>query len=478
MDVLGSASFVLQNEALTQNRLATDVNALASGLRVSSAVNDPSGYAIGATIHSKIAGLQQSVTNVQTANNLLNVADGALNSVELILQRIRSLAVESNSDFNSQTDLQNIQSEINQLLLEINKISANTQFNGLNIFNGQFDNGSSGITNQAASITEIASPVLNADGSQGNNYVSNSQIDNLGNATTPGPGPLVEPFHQLMTQQVPALLVFQVISYSSSAVDPDTGINVGPGVYVEFQAYSQNANMGAAPLYTDISAVPVNSGPIINAQYDSPIAFGGGPAYLLLQFSLANLTAQDVGASAAFITTLASPAGSATGQPLQVNDGGSEGTVISINIPQMSTNVLNISDISVTAPATSNYMNEVTGQSSSNAIAASDAILRVDSALNLVNEARAQIGAQTVSLQQDAGNDTTLILNETNAASNILDANIGQTVTDFTKQQILTKFGTSVLSQIEVSAQQLTALLLNSFSGLSAGQGSGGGAIA
>src|SRR5579862_1643800 len=138
MDVLGSAGPVLQNQALTQNRLATDVNALASGLRVRSASDDPSGYTISETLQTKVAGLQQSTTNVQTANNLLNVADGALSSIVLVLQRIRSLVVESNSDVNSQNDLQNIQSEINQLLLEINRIAANTSFNGLSLFNGNF----------------------------------------------------------------------------------------------------------------------------------------------------------------------------------------------------------------------------------------------------------------------------------------------------------------------------------------------------
>src|ERR1700757_2581068 len=101
MDVLGSASFILQNEALTQNRLATDVYALASGLRVRSAADDPSGYTIHESLDTKIAGLQQSVTNVQTGSNLLQVAENALGNITGVLQRIRSLIVEANSDINS-----------------------------------------------------------------------------------------------------------------------------------------------------------------------------------------------------------------------------------------------------------------------------------------------------------------------------------------------------------------------------------------
>lgn len=464
MDVLGSAGWVLQNQALTQNRLATDVNALASGLRVRSASDDPSGYTIAETLHSKVTGLQQSVINVQTGNNLLNVAEGALNSVELILQRIRSLVVEANSDINSETDLVTIQAEIDQLLLEINKISSDTNFNGLKLFTGQFDNGS-GASNHAASITEINSPILNANGAQGYNLTSNSQIDSNGDPTGPGPGPFIEPFHQLMTQQVPALLVFQVLSYSPNAVDPDTGLNVGPGVYVEFQAYSTDPSMGNAPLYQDISALAVNAGPIINAQYDAPISFGGGSPKLLLQFSVANLTQADVGATAAFITTTAT-ANTATGEPLTINDGGDEGKTVSINLPTINTVALDISDLSVTRPDTVNFTNTVTGQASSNVMAAAFAEQRIDSALEVVTQARAQIGAQTVALQQDADNDNVAIVNYTASESNIRDTDVGRTVTDYTREQIMVSVGTSVLSHLEVSTQQLTALLLNSFSGL------------
>jgi flagellin len=462
MDVLASASFVLQNEALTQNRLATDVNALATGLRVRSAVDDPSGYAIAQTIQTKVAGLQQSVTNVQTANNLLNVADGALNSIELILQRVRSLIVESNSDINSSSDLLNIQTEINQMLLEVNKISSETNFNGLTLFNGQFDNGSSGTQTQAA-INEVQSPILTTAGGLGANQVANSQIDSQGNATGPGPGPFIEPFHQTLSQQVPAYMVFQIIGFSQNAVDPDSGTNVGPGVYIEFQAYSQSPSMGAAPLYTDISAVPINAGPIINAQYYAPISFGGGPPNLLLQFSVANLTAADVGATAAFSTTIASAP--ATGHALNVNDGGQEGTTISVDLPQVNTNTLNISGLSVQAPDTVNFMNQPTGQSSSNVIAASDAETLTDVALQTINTIRAQIGSQMVATQYDVNNDNTATVAYQATVSNITDANIGATVTDFTKQQILVSVGNSVLSQLHVDSTQLTALLLNSFSG-------------
>jgi flagellin len=464
MDVLGSAGPVLQNQALTQNRLLTDVNALASGLRVRSASDDPSGYTIAETIQTKVAGLQQSVTNVQTANNLLNVADGALNSVTLILQRIRSLVVESNSSVNSSQDIQNIQSEINQLLLEINRISENTNFNGLTLFTGAFDTGQSALTH-GQEIIAVPSPILAPDGSSGSNELVDSQIDTKGNVTgTTGPGPFIEPTLQ-NTQDVPSLIVFQVQSYATVATDPDSGFNESPGDYVVFESYSQDPRIGVAPLYIDTSALQVGLGGI-QTQYNAPPAFGGGAANVLLDFAIGNLSPQDVGATAAFEVLAATNTTPPTGHALSVNDGGEEGQTIAIDLPQINTSTLNISDIDIDTPETENFMNQLTGPSSSNALAAADAELRLDTALESVNSIRAQVGAQTVALQNDADNDNTAVVNLGATVSNIRDANIGQTTTDYTRQQILVSVGDSVLSQINVHAQQLTALLLNSFSGL------------
>lgn len=480
MDVLGSASFILQNEALTQNRLATDVNALASGLRVRSAADDPSGYTISSSIDDKVAGLQQSVTNVQTANNLLNVAEAALSNVTSILQRIRSLIVESNSDINSQNDLQNIQSEIDQLLLEINKIASDTNFNGLKLFTGQFSAGTLGQSLPGVAlgqITTVTPPFPNpATGQTGSNKAVAG-------------GQFITPQPLTVGSFVPTFTVWSVVSASPNMVDPDTGVNVGNGVLLQEVAYSlAGGTFGPTPLFVDYTAVPANTpinGATINAPSGYPTEFSGQQIY---NVNIAPLTAADVGEQAAFITQnpQTAPVG---GKPLTVNDGGDEGQTVSIALPNINTDALNISNISVLAPDISgvqnlglfNYQVVVDGVSSSNNVAASYAEIQVDAALQQINTARAQIGAQTVALQQDASSDTVTIVNLTATSSNIRDADIGATVTDFTKQQILVSVGNSVLAQMETNASLLTALLLNSFSGLGAAQGqptttiSGGG---
>ncbi len=471
MDVLGSASQVLLNLSLTQKREQTDIRALASGLRVSSAVDDPSGYGIAQRLQTQVNGFQQAVQNVQTANNALAVANGALTTITLILQRIRSLVVESRSDLNSSTDLANIQAEISQLLLEVNRISSNTTFNGLNLLNGQFQ--STALTSPAASngygygAVQVTSPLLNPDGSAPSTNVVNA--DGLGN-----PGPLVTLAVPTGVSGpgnfIPSFISFQVLSYSSNAIDPDTGINVGPGVFVQVQAYSNNPAFGAAPLYQDTTAVPVNSGPLSGIIIPNP-----GGAQTLIEVNLANLTQQDVGAAIAFQVLPPQAPPPQNAGPLYVQNGPAEGETTAISLPGVSTNALNISDISIQAPQTVNYLNQVTGQSSSNILPATAAEYAVDNAISQVEQAQAQIGAQMVSLNYDATNANTASVNLTASVSSIQDANIGATVTNLTQQQILTHIGTSVIAQMQVSALQITALMLN---GIGIGVGAGAAPIA
>ena len=78
MDVLGSANQLELSISRTQMDEERNVRALASGLRVITASDDPSGLAVAENIHAKVSGLQQGIQNVQTAGNLLNTADAAL----------------------------------------------------------------------------------------------------------------------------------------------------------------------------------------------------------------------------------------------------------------------------------------------------------------------------------------------------------------------------------------------------------------
>ena len=451
MNVLTGADAVLLNLDRNQQAFQKTVDQLSSGLRINSAADDPSGNAIATNLTSKVGGLQQAVNNVQNGINALNVANGALASVQDILVRINNLLVESNSDINSAQDLQDIQTEINSLLAEINTISEKTNFNGLTLLNGAFDNSPG--TNP--SFTQVASP-----------FGGTTTVVNETGVSGGSSGPLVTEAGVPLVNGAfaPALMVFTVTGYSDDAIDPDSGTNVGPGVYVQFDAYSLSSayttsDFLGAPLYQDVSAVAVNGGQTGVVDYITPVGTN-----LLLNFNLSNLTEADVGASIAFI----SQAGAApsTGTALSINDGGDEGQTLGIVLPSVSTNALGISDISVLYPETvgiaagSFNVPELSGQSSSNNMTASYSQVLVQQALTTITTNEAQIGAQIVAMNDDDSDDNTAIVNYQQSVSDIADLNVGQATTQYTQEQILTSVGTEVLSQIQSSAKIMTALLI------------------
>ena len=181
MDLQGLGSIVLLNQGRTQAQLTDSVKRLSSGLRINSAQDDPSGLAISEKLKAQVSGLDQGVRQIQDANNALNVADGALQTISDILQRLRALVVQANSDLETKTDQANVQVEIDQLTLEINRITQNTTFNGKQLLDGSL---SSAIPQQGRTI--IASNSTLAGGAQGG--FGSTLIDTTFDPGTPAPG--------------------------------------------------------------------------------------------------------------------------------------------------------------------------------------------------------------------------------------------------------------------------------------------------
>ncbi|MGG3693188.1 flagellin [Heyndrickxia ginsengihumi] len=111
---------------------------LSSGQRINSAADDAAGLAISEKMRSQIRGLDQASSNAQDASSLAQTAEGALNETTDILQRMRELAVQGANDTNTDEDRQQIQTELDQLTSEIDRISTTTQFNTQNLLDGSF----------------------------------------------------------------------------------------------------------------------------------------------------------------------------------------------------------------------------------------------------------------------------------------------------------------------------------------------------
>jgi flagellin len=114
--------------------LGTAMERLASGKRINSAKDDAAGLAIATTMTSQVRGMSQAIRNSNDGLALAQTADGALNEVTNMLQRVRELAVQSASGTYQQTDRDNLQAEVTELTAQIDDILTNTKFNGVTLF--------------------------------------------------------------------------------------------------------------------------------------------------------------------------------------------------------------------------------------------------------------------------------------------------------------------------------------------------------
>ncbi len=128
-----------RNLSGTQGSMQTSLERLSSGLRINRAADDAAGLAISEKLRSQVNGLNQAQANAQDGVSLIQTAEGALNEVHSILQRMRTLAVQSTSDTNTNADRDQIQKEVVALTKEVEGISTRTQFNGMNLLDGTFN---------------------------------------------------------------------------------------------------------------------------------------------------------------------------------------------------------------------------------------------------------------------------------------------------------------------------------------------------
>jgi flagellin len=124
-----------RNLSGTESKLATSMERLSSGYRINRAADDAAGLAISERLRGQINGLDQSQRNVQDAVSLVQTAEGSLTEVHAMLQRVRELAVQYKNGSLSTADRTAIQSEVNQLASEVERIGNSAEFNGIKLLN-------------------------------------------------------------------------------------------------------------------------------------------------------------------------------------------------------------------------------------------------------------------------------------------------------------------------------------------------------
>jgi flagellin len=120
----------------TQSTLNKSMQRLSTGLRINSAKDDAAGLAISNRMDSQVRGMNQAARNANDAISLAQTAEGAMNEVTSLLQRMREISVQASNATYSDSDRASLQNEMDQFFEEIDRIADSTTFNGINLLDG------------------------------------------------------------------------------------------------------------------------------------------------------------------------------------------------------------------------------------------------------------------------------------------------------------------------------------------------------
>lgn len=495
---LGSMSAL---SALNSNQdgLQKMLKQLSTGKQINSAADNAAGYAISQKMQSQINGLGQAAQNSQDGISLLQTASGALNETQSILQRMRTLAVQSANDTNTTQDRSNLQAEVNQLVQQINTISSTTQFNTKDLLNGgagiqgtvtdttnaassgllSIVNGSSGVT---AGTTATLTNVTAATGSS-LTFSSGSTTDGVkvANAATLSLNGVSVSLTAGMTGSQVASAINAVSG--QSGVSATYGTNASTG---DYQLVLSGSGVGTASEFK-VSGINVTGTPgsdtfnTTNTTATSVTASDSGSTNVSTMASATTYDIQGTNASAtvtsstgATVTTTAQGDqltlhGTGTGvdglqlqvasnfnapstdqfqvaitanNALNLQIGANEGQNMSVSIGDMSAASLGVNNIDITSSTS-----------------ASSAISTIDTALATVSTQQANLGAYQNRLQDSIRNVDTASQNLTTAQAGITDTNMASAMANFTKDNVLQQAAISMLAQANQQPQLVLKLL-------------------
>lgn len=125
---------------ITNTNLSRSTEKLSSGYRINRASDDAAGLSISEKMRGQIRGLKQASTNAQDGQSLIQTAEGAMNEIHSVLQRMRELTVQAENDTYLKEERDKIKTEVGQLQSEITRIATQTQFNKMNLLTSSYKN--------------------------------------------------------------------------------------------------------------------------------------------------------------------------------------------------------------------------------------------------------------------------------------------------------------------------------------------------
>jgi flagellin len=402
-DIATNIDAMMAEHNLTANSLSfsQSVQRLSSGLRINSAADDAAGLAISDKLSAQVTGLNQASRNAQDGISMLQTADGAMNQISAMLQRIRELAVEGANDTLSGSDRQAISGEMDQLRQQISDIAKQTQFNGKTLLNGNMQT-----TQNTTTSTLLVGSQLNTTG--GNATVSNISVSGA---------------------QAGATYTITTNTTANTITLTRSTDNVAQTLNISAISANQSETFDFSQLGVSFTLQTDSGG---KTQAGVATDLGGGT-----------------------LTIVTNAASSSSSASLQV--GANAGDTLAVSFANM--DLTSSSANSALTQLNTDIQAFVAAGANGTSAQASTLITDAENALEYVDTQRATFGASQNRLQYTINNLSTTSQNLSASESRIKDLNVASEMVNFTKEQILQQAGTAVLAQANQAPNVVLSLL-------------------
>ena len=463
------SSLTAQNNlSRSSSALSKSLERLSSGFKVNRGADGPAALVISEKQRAQIAGLEKAIENSSKAVSVVQTAEGALNEINNLLVKVRSLALDSaNAGVNDADAVAANQAEIDNALDTINRIANNTQFANKKLLNGEA--GISGTTTDA-DVTFLKASSATSAGTYAVEVTTAGSRANqeAGTAQTAG----LAADEQLTVNGVNISLnagmsQTDVINRINEFTDQTGVIADGNGASSATRLYSQafgtdaevtvvsnQAALGTSSGFgvSELSANGTNVAGTINGN----AAVGSGNVLTATSGAEDGVTVQfaaDTGANAHLTVTGAQGNVSINDNSLVFQIGANQNQTAKINIDS-------VNPIGLGVAVSGNQFANLDEISVTTATQSQDALGVIDAAIDEVTTLRGRLGAfQQNTLESTANNLRTTLENSVNAESVIRDTDFAAEIANFTKQQVLVQAGTSILANANQSSQLVLSLL-------------------
>ena len=488
MKINRNMSAVIANNQLlrTENKLKSTMLRLSSGYKINSAEDNPAGMAISNKMKAQIDALDKAQSNAADAKNTIEIADGALNEVSSILQRIRELSVQAANGTNADSDKQAAQDEIEKLTEEVDRISGATEYNTKVLLDGSSDSrvytrevdaaGNAKLSNDSITRINLSDHVdakkydITVESTAQKAAASiNSNVKPLteGSISINGVSVKVTPemsqdeylqalqnAANLAGTQMQEDAVTGEITFVSESYGSSYGVNIeltGSMSALAGNSYTVDADGNKTPqagykvdakgnAVADVSGkdAVVKAGKNLD---DTRIRTDGNRVYVVGNggFSMDFLLSDqiDMTAGSKDLQMDVTEIGSMT-----IQIGSNQYQEMAVRIPEVSSETLYLDTVDVTVAG-----------------GADRAISTLDDAIAYVSSVRSRMGSFENRLEYATNSLGETEENMTSAYSNLVDADMATEMTEYASQNILDQAGISVLSQANDLPQQVLSLL-------------------